>query len=110
MSDDQRVEAAAEALGEDRTIHTALTDRLDRNRAKYALAAADAVDREAGIHRVRVDDEAERKVRVLMLQLGGKISACWDHQPGAKFDQERAEKACADTARAVLAALTGAES
>ena len=96
MSDDQRVEAVARARYEranpigDWDNHTHIVKDVFRLQAERDIAAADAADREAGIHRVRVDDDTVERVVEVMRETF--------HLP-RKWDEH---------ARAVLAALTGA--
>jgi hypothetical protein len=102
MSGDPRIEAAANALHH--YEQTQLPGVVDQARA--ALAAADAADREAGIHRVKVDDATvERVARALVRhRWPTALGDVWGSL-GQGTQDDHMDQACA-----VLAALTEATS
>lgn len=94
---DPRVTATARAIQYQRAEEGPEIINFSRWLAEVALTAADAADREQGIHRVRVDDATvERVAHVVEL-----ADAEWE---GSSVDWPTR------IARAVLTALTGAES
>lgn len=112
---DPRVEAAASALecavGSHLYRSPFKPDVYFGDGARSILSAADAADREQGIHRVRVDDKTvERVARVLFDQrdVGESGFGAWDDEEQGPSDEEKGW--FLDDARTVLAALTGVES